>query len=129
LEFNVAAFRTAFPEFASKELYPTEMINIWVGLAAAMVSQCIWKNQWNLGVSLYVAHEITLAGQNVKAAQAGGTPGQQGGIATQKAVGSVSAQYDAQTTTEKDAGFWNLTTYGKQFIRLARIFGTRPVQL
>lgn len=129
MTFNVAAFRTAFPEFSSSVVYPTEMINIWVGLAAAMVDQCRWKSQWNIGVSLYVAHELVLASQNVRASKVGGSPGQQGGVASQKTVGSVTVQYDPQTSTEKDAGYWNLTTYGKQFIRLARIFGMGPIQL
>lgn len=82
-----------------------------------------------MGMSLYIAHELTLSAQNQKAASVGGSPGQQGGVATSKTVGSVSVQFDAQTTTEKDAGWWNLTTYGKQFIRLARIFGAGAIQI
>ncbi len=76
-----------------------------------------------------MAHELVLAAQNAKAAQVGGSPGQQGGIANSKTVGSVTVSYDASTSTEKDAGYWNLTTYGKQFIRLARIFGAGAIQL
>lgn len=105
------------------------MVQLWVDFASLMVDECLWKKSWTLGVSLYVAHELTLASQNLKASQVGGSPGQQGGIASQKTVGSVSVQYDPTTTTEKDAGWWNLTTYGKQFIRLARIFGAGCVQL
>jgi hypothetical protein len=105
------------------------MITLWATLAEQQVLQCIWKSSWVLGVNLYVAHEITLAAQNTKAAQVGGTPGSQGGIANNKTVGSVTVGYDANSTTEKDAGFWNLTTYGKQFIRLARIFGAGAIQL
>lgn len=82
-----------------------------------------------MGVYLYTAHEITLAAQSQKAGNIGGTPGQQAGPLTSKTVGPITAQYDAQSTTEKDAGYWNLTTYGKQFIRLARIFGSGMVQV
>jgi hypothetical protein len=89
----------------------------------------IWKNARATGIKLYVAHEITLAAQNKKASTTGGVPGSQGGIANSKTVGSVTVGYDSQTTTEKDAGYWNLTNYGKQFIRLARIFGAGAVQL
>lgn len=84
---------------------------------------------WEQGVKLYVAHEITLAAQNQKAAATGGSPGQSGGIANSKTVGSVSVGYDTTSTAEKDAGWWNLTNYGKQFIRLARIFGAGAIQL
>jgi hypothetical protein len=129
LTFDVAAFRKAFPEFGKTELYPTPQVDFWVAFISQQLDQCIWKNSWTMGVSLYLAHELTLARQNTQAAEVGGSPGQQGGIATSKTVGSVTVQYDAQSMSEKDAGYWNLTTYGKQFIRLVRIFGARAVQL
>jgi hypothetical protein len=127
--FDIGAFRTAFPEFADTVTYPTAMIEFWSTFAQNQVSQCVWGNAWIQGVSLYTAHEITLAAQNTKASQAGGVPGISGGIANNKTVGTVTVGYDTVSTAEKDAGYWNLTNYGKQFIRLARIFGTRAVQL
>lgn len=129
MTFDVGAFRKNFPEFNNTELYPSPMVEFWVGLASLQLRQCVWKTSWSYGVSLYVAHELTLAGQNAQAAKVGGTPGQQGGVATSKTVGSVTVQYDAQTTSEKDAGYWNLTTYGKQFHRLMMLFGAGCVQL
>ena len=127
--FDIPAFRTIFPEFASPETYPTAMITFYSNQASLMLDQCIWKNMWVNGVSYYTAHQLVLAAQNAKAAQIGGSPGQQSGIANTKTVGSVTAGYDSTVSSEKDAGFWNLTNYGKQFYRLMRIFGTRPVQL
>ncbi len=126
---DIGAFRTAFPEFADATTYPNTMISFWAGLAEKLVLPSVWCGCTTQGRQLYVAHEITLAAQNVKAAAVGGTPGTFGGIANNKTVGSVTVGYDANTTTEKDAGYWNLTNYGKQFIRLARIFGARPIQL
>ena len=102
---------------------------MWYGLAEVQVRQCVWKSQTNLGRSLYVAHEITISAQNKKSAMVGGTPGTSGGIANTKTVGGVSVGYDAATTTEKDAGWWNRTTYGQQFIRLVRIYGAGAIQL
>lgn len=129
MTFDIPAFRTAFPEFADTVMYPTSMIEFWAGLAVLQVRPCIWKNVWNQGVSLYVAHEITLAAQNTKVGGAGGAPGTFGGIPSNKTVGSVSVGYDANATSEKDAGFWNLTNYGKQFFRLTQIFGAGAIQL
>ncbi len=126
---DIPAFRTAFPEFADTTVYPTPTIQFYVDIAELMVKECVWKRMWAKGVNLYVAHELVLAAQNAKAAQVGGSPGQQGGIANTKTVGSVTVGYDAATSTEKDAGWWNLTIYGKQFIRLARIFGAGVYQL
>lgn len=126
---DIGKFRSAFPEFASTVKYPDGQITFWAVLAEQQVLESVWKTTWQTGVMLYVAHEVTLAAQNAKAGAIGGTPGTSGGIANNKTVGSVTVGYDSSTTTEKDAGWWNLTNYGKQFIRLARIFGARAIQL
>lgn len=126
---DVGAFRTEFPEFADTTTYPTTMVNFWAGIAELQVRESIWKDMVTVGVKLYVAHEITLAAQNAKAGKQGGVPGVQGGIANNKSVGSVTVGYDSQSNSEKDAGYWNLTNYGKQFIRFARIFGAGAISL
>jgi len=126
---DISAFRANFPEFSSTSTYPDSMITFWAGVAELQINKCLWDNMYVNGVQLYVAHEITLAAQNVQAASVGGSPGQHGGIANSKAVGAVNVGYDANTQTEKDAGWWNRTIYGQQFIRLARMFGSGAVQL
>lgn len=127
--FDVGKFRTAFPEFGDKTVYSDQQIDFWAALGAQMVRYCIWTTCWQQGMSLYVAHQITLAAQNAKASASGGMPGTSGGVPNNKTVGSVTVGYDSQSTSEKDAGWWNLTNYGKQFIHLARIFGAGAVQL
>lgn len=124
-----SAFRAAFPEFADLTKYPEAQLTMWSGVAQIQVNACRWGSQTLFGWQLYVAHEVTLAAQNQKAASVGGVPGGTSGPTSSKTVGSVTVQYDTQSTAEKDAGWWNLTTYGKQFIRLARMFGAGPVQL
>lgn len=127
--FANGAFRTSFPEFADTAAYPDPQITMWATLAQQQVRQCTWKASWLLGVSLYVAHELAVNAQNAKTAKVGGTPGTFGGVANTKTVGSATVGYDSQATSEKDAGYWNLTNYGKQFIRLTRIFGAGAIQL
>lgn len=131
MAFDIGAFRTTFPEFGNTVTYPNAMVEFWAGLAEVQVRSCIWKPESvrQKGISLYVAHEITIAAQNVKAGNIGGVPGISGGIANNKTVGSVTVGYDSSSTSEKDAGWWNLTNYGMQFIRLARIFGAGAIQL
>jgi hypothetical protein len=126
---GIAQFRKSFPEFADIARYPDAQIDFWSTVAIAQVNPCRWKGQTLTGVSLYIAHEVTIASLNQKAAVIGGTPGQMSGPVNTKTVGSVTVGYDTQAATEKDAGYWNLTVYGKQFIRLARIFGAGAVQL
>jgi hypothetical protein len=129
LNLDIPAFRTAFPEFRDTETYPTEMITFWATLAELQVKQAVWRGAYTQGVQLYTAHEITLAAQNAKSGMIGGVPGTSGGVANTKTVGSATVGYDSTATSEKDAGYWNLTNYGKQFIRLARIFGAGAIQL
>lgn len=126
---DIPEFRAEFSEFSDPTVYPTPMIAFWAGIAELQVRQCAWTTMWTQGVKLYVAHEITIAQQNAKTAKFGGVPGTSGGIANSKTVGSATISYDASTTTEKDAGHWNRTTYGQQFIRLARMFGAGAIQL
>lgn len=124
-----AQFRLDFPEFSDTARYPDSQLTFWGAVAEAQVNECVWTDQKPFGVKLYVAHEITLAAQNKAVATNGGVPGGASGPVQSKAVGSVNVSYDTQQAAEKDAGWWNLTTYGKQFIRLARMFGAGAIQL
>lgn len=126
---DIAQFRLDFPEFADTTRYPSTQITFWATVAEAQVREAVWTDMKPFGVKLYVAHEITLAAQNKAVATNGGAPGGTSGPVTSKAVGGVNVSYDANQTAEKDAGWWNLTTYGKQFIRLARMFGAGGIQL
>ncbi len=127
---DIALFRTNFPEFADTVRYPSSQLTFWSTVAEAQVNKCAWKNQFDLGVQLYVAHEVTLAAQNTKVASFGGVPGTAAsGPVTSKTVGGATIAFDAAQAAEKDAGYWNLTSYGKQFIRLARMYGAGAIQL
>ncbi len=122
-------FRLDFPEFISTTKYPDSQLDFWAGVAELLVRECVWKRMYTQAIKLYVAHEITLAAQNEATASTGGVPGTFAGIANNKTVGSVTVGYDSASTSEKDAGWWNLTTYGKQFYRLMKIFGAGCIQL
>lgn len=126
---DIAKFRAEFPEFSNTTTYPTSQLEFWASVAERLVRKCVWGDMYEFGVKLYVAHEITLAAQNAKAAASGGVPGTSGGIANSKTVGSVSVGYDSTNTSEKNAGWWNLTNYGKQFYRLMQMFGMGAIQL
>lgn len=126
---NLTAFRAAFPEFSDLARYPDAMLTFWATLATAQVNVRRWGDIAPTGVFLYVAHEITLASQNFNVAKVGGVPGGASGPVSSKAIGQVSVGYDAAQAAELNAGHWNLTSYGKMFLRLARIFGSGVVQL
>lgn len=126
---DISAFRKEFTEFTDTTKYPSPLITLWATVAEQMVDSCRWKGMYTTGVKLYVAHEISIAVQDIKTAKVGGAPGTSGGIANTKTVGSATIGFDSQATTEKNAGWWNRTTYGQQFYRLSRIFGAGSVQL
>ena len=126
---DVTQFRSDFPEFSDTAVYTTSQITFWAGLAEKMVVESVWQDMYETGVKLYVAHELVMAQQNSRTAQVGGIPGQGAGISASKTVGSVSVSSDQSTTTEQNAGWWNMTNYGKQFYRLMRLFGSGCVQL
>lgn len=125
----IADFRAAFPEFSDTSVYPDAQVTFWSNLAESLLPKCIWGDTWGFAVQLYTAHEITMAAQNAKTAAIGGSPGQQGGIANTKTVGSVTVGYDSQANSETGAGWWNMTNYGKQLYRLIKIFGAGCIQL
>jgi hypothetical protein len=126
---DVPTFRTNFPEFADETAYPTSTITFWSNIAEKMVRLCRWDDMWENGVQLFTAHHIVIAKANTNASAVGGLPGQVSGPAQSKTVGSASVSYDTNSSLETGAGHWNLTTYGKQFIHLARLFGAGAVQL
>ena len=126
---TVESFREQFPAFADAVKYSDAAVGLWLTVAQQMVGASRWGDMTDVGVSLYVAHNLALEAQAVKAGNAGAVPGAAVGILNSKAAAGVSAGYDVTTSTEKDAGAWNLTTYGTRFYRLSRMMGAGPVQV
>ncbi len=122
-------FRDHFPEFANKITYDDNAINFWGLIAGKLIREVIWGDMTCLGIELFIAHQMVLEKMAAEAAKRGGNPGTQVGVLTSKSVGSVSAGYEIMAATIKDAGHWNLTTYGTRFYALMRIQGAVPIQV
>lgn len=127
--FDPVAFREAFPEFADVVRYPDGMLEFWAGIGERLFIAHRWATVYDYGLQLFVAHNITLAAQNAAAGASGGVPGSVSGPISSKAVGSVSVSYDSASTIEPNAGHWNLTSYGKALIHLARMIGAGGIQV
>ena len=129
--FDKASFRAAFPEFADNARYPDAMLDFWSGIGERLMfpQQHRWDTVYDYGLQLFVAHNITLAAQNAASGASGGVPGSVSGPISSKAVGSVSVSYDSASTIEPSAGHWNLTSYGKSLIHLARMIGAGGIQV
>jgi Protein of unknown function (DUF4054) len=126
---DLSQFRADFPEFADVVAYPNAMLTTWSTVAEKLVNEDAWQDCYSLGVNLLTAHNLVIAKTNQNAAAVGGVPSGLSGQIASKTVGSVTAQYDTQAAAEKDAGMYNTTIYGKQFIHYARLFGAGAIQL
>lgn len=95
------------------------------------VFKSIFGPDWPLAMSLAMAHYITLIAQQDQAPSGetldsivGG--GATRGVLTSMSVGGFSKSYDINKTmsSEEEAMFWNLTSYGAQFWSLLK---TKPI--
>lgn len=122
-------FRANFPEFTDTITYPDSIVNMWLGVALNMLRPNVWGNLLDIGLQLFTAHHITIAGQNLKTANVGGAPGANKGPVASKGVDKVNISYDTNAVIEEGAGHWNLTTYGTQFINMVKLVGAGGAQV
>lgn len=114
------AFKDDFPEFVNT---PDSQVSFWLGIASQLVVAEAWGDLVVHGRELFAAHNIAIQTRNINAANFGGEPGFGTGAETSKSVGPVSVSYDQSIGSSLDAGHWNLTVYGRQFVYLARLVG------
>lgn len=134
---DVPTFRADFPEFGSNVVYPDSAIKFWLNIGVIQLNaQSLavpvsdrWGSLVNLGLELFTAHHIVLEAFNRKAAFIGGIPGLNTGAIASQGVDKVNLAYDNADTLSKDAGHWNLTTFGTRFMELARMVGSGGLQL
>lgn len=125
--YTKSDFINFFPQFTNK--VPDPVLDAYIGMAIECIPFSRWQTQWSFGVSLFVAHFITLylmtnddatcpASQVIAKSRAAM------GIASSKSVGDVSISYDhSYLNSVNDWGTWSLTTYGQQYITLAKLMG------
>lgn len=126
---DAATFRTDFPEFADTTAYPDATVNFWLGVGVLRLNPTRWVDLLDFGLELFTAHQLVIAKQNTDAAVFGGVPGTNTGAVSAESVDKVSVAYDVNIASEADAGYWNLSTYGTQFINLARMAGMGGIEV
>lgn len=125
----VLDMRTNFREFADINVYPDDTINFYLAIAALRLNAQRWSTLLDYGTQLFVAHNLVLSARNVKATLTGGLPGQAQGVMTAKGVDKASASYDANSVSLTNQGYWGSTSYGIQFLQMARDMGAGGLQL
>lgn len=123
------SFRAAFRAFADSGQYSDGTIEYWVTVATGFLDPNRWGTSLDYGVGLFAAHHMVLDARDVQVTTAGGVPGDVNGPATAKQIDKVSKSMDTKAVTIENADFWNMTTYGIRFMRLAKQFGAGGIQL
>ncbi len=105
------------------------IIEMYIGLADAVVKESRWRRQWKIAMGLFIAHFLTLYLQSMANADSTAAQvvaaGQSRGLMSSKSVGDVSVSYDFSAIAQGLDGWaaWNLTTYGMQYATFARMVG------
>lgn len=127
---TVDQFRTDMTAFADTARWQDDDIAMYLNIANATLDPHRWGEWLTYGVEMFTAHNIVLDQESNVIAQRGGIPGANNvGIVQSKSVGPASVSYDTSAGAEVDGGMWNLTVYGRRFLRMARMVGAGPVQI
>lgn len=126
---SVSQFRTDFAVFADSCVYPDPMVLFWLAVADKVLNADRWNDMRVTAIELFVAHQVAIGANDLLAAKRNAIPGMVQGVLTSESVDKVSAAYDASSVTYKDAGFWNMTSYGIQLWYLIQMFGAGPVMI
>lgn len=126
---TVESFRAEYPEFSDAAAYPTPSLQASIVLAGKMMDAARWGDLLDHGTSLIVAHRAVRQRRASVDARFGKVPGMASGPVASKGVDKVNMSFDTGAVNEEGAGHWNLTTYGQEYIRLARMIGAGPVHV
>lgn len=115
------SFRIAYPAFADLIAYPPAMVAHWIGVAVNRLDPLRWAQFYDEGINLFVAHRLALA----KLSGATGLVG----VVSSKSVGGVSVAYNTELGALEGGGNYNVTSFGREFLMLARVVGIGGIQL
>lgn len=87
------------------------------------------RSLYEIGTELLVCHHLVLERQAGKSARRGAPPGVSRGAISAEGAGGANVNYDSASALLKDAGHYNLTTYGTRYLSLLRLVGAGPIQV
>jgi hypothetical protein len=119
-------FRGDFPAFKDPELFSNATLTMYLTAAGNLLDPWKWGDLWTMGQELWAAHFLLLDRIDESSVERGGvTPA---GPITNKSVGAVTVGY-SENGMEDSGGHWNQTSFGRRFLRFARLVGTGGSQL
>lgn len=124
-----STFRENMPMFADANSYPAFQFNFYLTLGTKLLPEQRWDDLLDYGLTLFVAHYLTLYKRGMDLVSVGGDAGKVVGNETSKSVDGVSKAMDVSGVLITDAGHWNQTTFGVQFYQLIQMVGAGGIQL
>lgn len=129
------SFREDMPMFADVNDFPSFQFNFYLKLGIKLLPESRWgvpndpDGLIDYGLTLFIAHYLTLYKRGMNAANIGGDAGKVIGNETSKSVDSVAKSMDVSGVLITDAGHWNMTTFGIQLYELMMMAGAGGIQL
>jgi len=111
---TVAEFKTRFPEF---ETAVEATVQMFLDDAVVILNETYWGVKYNLGLSYYTAHHLSLASKS--SSGAGGSVGPVAG----RSVDGVSVSFATAGLNTTGDQFYSSTTYGQRYLSLVASLG------
>lgn len=131
--FTLEDFLNIYPQFGknSEGNYnvPLGVLEMYLDIANDCIKKVRWHSKWKMGMCLYIAHFCTLYLQSMVDPNLGAKgiaeASKSQGLDTSISVGDVSVSTDYSVATTDISGYvgWGLTSFGQQFISMARLVG------
>ncbi|WP_074951076.1 DUF4054 domain-containing protein [Alicyclobacillus macrosporangiidus] len=129
--YAVSDFLAMYPQFGpdadDKYVVPQTVIEAFIDMANASMSQARWRSMWQAAMGWYVAHFCTLYLQSAADPNSGAAAvleaGRAQGVLTGESVGDLSYSQDANIASVDGWAAWNLTVYGQQLATMGRLVG------
>ena len=130
--YSVTDFIAMFPQFGEKTdgtawVVPKEVIQMWVDIARGSVYESRFHNMWKPATGFFIAHWLTLYLTTMADPDSPLSgiinAGMAKGMQSSKSAGSLSVSYDFSSFTDDFDGWgsYKQTTFGQQFITLAKM--------
>ena len=129
MTMTVLQFRQAWPEFTSTTQYPDAQVAFWLAWAYMFINAPRWGQALDLGAGLFTAHNLSIEAVAQAEGANGAPPGRASGVVSAKTVEGLTITYDVAAAVNEQDQHWATTIYGTRFVKLARQFGSGPVQL
>ncbi len=124
-----SSFREEMPAFADITQYPSFQFNFYLNLGKKLLREERWGHTLDYGLTLFIAHYLTLYKRAMGAASIGGDAGKIVGMKHRNQLMVFQNAMDVSGVLIADAGHWNQTTFGVQFYQLLMMAGAGGIQL